>query len=307
MLGIAVGVEQADGDRLDTGLAQPRRDRAHLVRRRADGSPSRRRQPLAHLEAQAPRHERRRACARTVVHVRDAQAPQLEHVAEARGRDERGQRAALLEHGVRRHGRAVHDARDRGAVGEPDRVDDGSVVVRRRREELADRRAAVGACRITSVKVPPTSTPIRELFAASLIRVGSRYEISNREPRAYSRVTDALRSRSRSSRASVEDRVAQTLRELIVGGPARPRARRSSSETSRSGSACRRRRSARAHRARARRPRRGRRDRARRRQPADTGGLRGDLRRPPRPRGARGARRRRGGRTRRPSRGWAGC
>ncbi len=52
----------------------------------------------------------------------------------------------MLEHGVRRDGRPVHDAADRRAVREAgDRLDDRRVVVRRRRKELADRRAAVGA------------------------------------------------------------------------------------------------------------------------------------------------------------------
>ena len=80
--------------------------------------------------------------------MRDPQPAQLEHVAEAGGRDERGQAAAPLEHGVRRDGRAVHDlARPRRVRrGEPaDRLDDRAVVARRRREQLAQHDAAVGA------------------------------------------------------------------------------------------------------------------------------------------------------------------
>ena len=77
--------------------------------------------------------------------MRDPKPAQLEHVAEAGGRDERGQAATPLEHGVRRHGRPVHDLRDRPG-GEPaDRLDDGPVVARRSREQLADHDLPVAA------------------------------------------------------------------------------------------------------------------------------------------------------------------
>jgi DNA-binding GntR family transcriptional regulator len=47
---------------------------------------------------------------------------------------------------------------------------------------------------------------------------GARYEISNRERRAYRSVSDALKDLAPIRRASVEARVAESLRELIVAG-----------------------------------------------------------------------------------------
>ena len=60
--------------------------------------------------------------------------PQLEDVAEPGGGDERRARAAVLEHGVRRDRRPVHDLV--GAAERQHGVDDGAVVVGRRGEDL---------------------------------------------------------------------------------------------------------------------------------------------------------------------------
>ena len=75
--------------------------------------------------------------------------PQLEHVAEVAGRHEGRLGAEPLQDGVRRDGRAVHHLGDaavrRGRPREPgDRLDDGAVVARRRREELVHADAPVG-------------------------------------------------------------------------------------------------------------------------------------------------------------------
>ena len=112
-------MQQAHGDGLDRRFAQRGRDipRVGVVERRQHLAVCG--HPLADLEAQAPRHERVGLPPEGLVHPRDAQAPQLEDVAEALGRDERGAGAALLEHRVRRHRRAVDDARDGGAGREP--------------------------------------------------------------------------------------------------------------------------------------------------------------------------------------------
>ncbi len=71
------------------------------------------RHPLGDLEAQVPGHERHRLGVGEVVQVGPVGPADLQHVAEAAGRDERGRRAAALGDGV---------DHDRGAVDElPDR------------------------------------------------------------------------------------------------------------------------------------------------------------------------------------------
>ena len=76
------------------------------------------------------------------------------------------------------------------------------------------------------MNVPPTSTPIRAPCCPSSSpcdRV-ARHEISNRGARAYNgtdrRVKEHLADIEPLGRASVEQRAAQALRELIVAGPA---------------------------------------------------------------------------------------
>ena len=91
-----------------------RRSRAPRPRRAA-APRCRRRRP-----ARRPRSGSRRGTSggglapERVVHVRDPQASQLEHVAEPARGEERGDGPAALEHGVRRDGRPVHDRVDRG-------------------------------------------------------------------------------------------------------------------------------------------------------------------------------------------------
>jgi DNA-binding GntR family transcriptional regulator len=73
---------------------------------------------------------------------------------------------------------------------------------------------------MTSVKVPPTSTPILALLFSSPTRCTvSRYEISNREAgRTITLVSEALKGLEPLARESVEDKVADALRDLIVSG-----------------------------------------------------------------------------------------
>ena len=73
-------------------------------------------QALRHLEAAAARHERRRPPVEHVVHPEEVAAADLEHVAEALGRDEAGPGALALEERVDADGRAVDDE---PAVREP--------------------------------------------------------------------------------------------------------------------------------------------------------------------------------------------
>ena len=69
------------------------------------------------------------------------------------------------------------------------------------------------------MNVPPTSTPSLAVLSVVDIRDSSlRYEISNRVRPHYTDVTDALKSVPSIARSSVEDRVAETLRNLIVTG-----------------------------------------------------------------------------------------
>ena len=76
--------------------------------------------PLAHLEAQPPRHERLGLAADEVVHVGPVAAADLEHVAEAARRDERGPGAGAL-------GQRVDD--DRRAVDEVPHALEGDLAV----------------------------------------------------------------------------------------------------------------------------------------------------------------------------------
>ena len=141
-------MEEADGDRVDLERAEPCGQLPHLrlVERQHDRAV--RRRSLADLEAQPSLDERRRLAPEEVVHVRDPQAPELEHVAEPPRRDEGGLGAETLQHGVRRHRGAVDDLGHGGrivAAREPGhRLDDGEVVARRGREELSHLHPTVG-------------------------------------------------------------------------------------------------------------------------------------------------------------------
>ena len=104
---VGIGVEQADGDRLDAGRQQ-RVDGAagrRLVQRPLDPAPVV--DPLRHLDAMRPVDQRRRLLPVEVVEHRHAQAPDLQHVAEALSGDQPGPGALLLNDRV---------GRDRGAV-----------------------------------------------------------------------------------------------------------------------------------------------------------------------------------------------
>ena len=108
VLGMAIGVQQHDGDRL--GLA-----RRHLLGERARGVLVERAQrpvgahALGRPEAQLGRDERRGVRGAQPVEVGARLAAQLDHVGEARGGDQRGARAAALEQGVRGDGHPVRE------------------------------------------------------------------------------------------------------------------------------------------------------------------------------------------------------
>ena len=145
-----VRVEKRDRDRLDA-LAGQEADGlpdAGRVQRRQD-LPARA-EALDHLAPPAARDQRRRALEVDVVEPREAEAPDLEEVAEPCGREEPRPRPAPLEDGVRRDGRAVDQlAEVRGADA-------------RRRHQLArapdDRLGVVAGGR---EDLPREGTPVR--------------------------------------------------------------------------------------------------------------------------------------------------
>jgi len=98
------GVEEAEQERDRDGLHARRlsvRDqRGDLLfgERRDDGAI--RADPLGQLEAAPARDQGRRRVLEQVIEIGPRRAPQLQHVAEAAGRDQRGARAFFLEDGV---------------------------------------------------------------------------------------------------------------------------------------------------------------------------------------------------------------
>ena len=168
--------------------ATPRRAARHAVRPH----------PLAHGEPQLARHERRRAVRGQVVERGAVLAADLDHVAEALGRHERGAGAAPLEQRVRRHGRPVRehvhlaDARPPERRRDPERLEpgtDGTFAVTSSPSTTATR----------SVNVPPTSTPTdSSAIPANPLR--------DKAPRANGDDQDALQPRDRPGRDPAADR-----------------------------------------------------------------------------------------------------
>ena len=107
--GIGVGVQQ--GDRHGGDARLPHRGHRPLyvtgVERREHAAAGI--DTLAHLQAQAPLHQRRRLAVGEVVEPRRAQPRDLQHVAEALGGDQRHRRALALQDGVGGDREAVHD------------------------------------------------------------------------------------------------------------------------------------------------------------------------------------------------------
>ena len=107
--GIAIGVEQADGDGLGARVAEPGdgRPRAPVVEWHEDTTV--RGHALRHLEPQVAGDERRGRVDEDVVHVVAAFVPDLDGVAEARGGQESRPRALALDEGVGGQRRPVDD------------------------------------------------------------------------------------------------------------------------------------------------------------------------------------------------------
>jgi hypothetical protein len=139
VLGVAVAVQQADGDRLGLERAQALQHvcdpvLGELAQRPVRGHPLGRAHPALRWD------QRRGVRGAQPVQVGAGLAPELDHVREALGRDERRACAAALQQRVRGHRRAVGERLDAGClrVGPLERGADGgqhalALVVRRRR------------------------------------------------------------------------------------------------------------------------------------------------------------------------------
>ena len=112
VLGVGVGVQEADGDRLDALRAAGVGDGVELGELEWNEDVAVAVDTLAHLEAQPPRHERLGLAADEVVHVGPVPAADLEHVAEAARGDERGQGTGALGQRVDDDRRAVDEVLD---------------------------------------------------------------------------------------------------------------------------------------------------------------------------------------------------
>ena len=151
MGGVRVGVQEADRDRGDAFGARPLRRLPHRLLVQLGPLLAARAGPLGDLVAQPARDERRRLLVLELVHDRDPQPPQLEHVAEAGGRQQAAARSLPFEHGVRGdRGRVddLGDARRRrpGLLQQlEDALDDAAGVVVGRRQHLLRPQRAVGA------------------------------------------------------------------------------------------------------------------------------------------------------------------
>ena len=125
VLGRGVGVEELDRHRLHLLAAAFLDHRAEVLHRHGLELAAVGVNTFAHLEAPPPRHERRRLLETQVVHVRPVAARDLQYVAEARGRHERGLDPLALGDGVDHRGAAMHEERDLGGrnPGKADGVD----------------------------------------------------------------------------------------------------------------------------------------------------------------------------------------
>ena len=143
VLGVGVGVDEADGDRLDLAAAQDPGDAARVVLVQRLDDVAGVVDALAHLEAVAAAHVRRRDVLVGVPEVVLRPAPDLDHVAEPRRRHHRDLREAAREERVRGDRRAVREEADLVQVdaGGADAVEHRLHRVGGRRRNLRDPRA----------------------------------------------------------------------------------------------------------------------------------------------------------------------
>ena len=149
MVGVRIGLQETDRDRLDARGAQrvDRRIDVGLVERRQHGTVGG--DALGDLEPQVARRERRRLDVMRVVEAWDPDPAQLEHVAEPARGEQRGARALVLQDRIRGDGAAMQHLPE-GLRIEAERRrefenagDDAAGVVVRRRGQLARREPPV--------------------------------------------------------------------------------------------------------------------------------------------------------------------
>ena len=107
--GVGVGVQQGDRHGGDARLPDRGHRPLHVTGVERREHPAARIDALAHLQAQAPLHQRRRLAVGQVVEPRRAQPGDLQHVAEPLGGDQRHRRALAFQDGVGGDREAVHD------------------------------------------------------------------------------------------------------------------------------------------------------------------------------------------------------
>ena len=113
---VGIGVDEADGNRLDTFCKEHGRGLAHrcLVERRHDAAIGG--DTLGSLEPPTPRHQRLGLAPGHIEHAGRADATDLQHIAKAARRQQAGPRAGLLQDGVGRYGGAMHHLDDVAGV-----------------------------------------------------------------------------------------------------------------------------------------------------------------------------------------------
>ena len=111
--GVGVGVQVTDRDRLDAGGPDAFGHGAHVRFVEVAQHLAARSRPLVDLESELPRHERGRALVERLVEVRHPHPPQLQHVAEPEGGEQRGRCALAFEDRVGRDGAAVQQLFER--------------------------------------------------------------------------------------------------------------------------------------------------------------------------------------------------
>jgi hypothetical protein len=146
--GVAVGVEETDGHRLDACCPQALDRSLHAGRIHRLQDLARGIRPLADAEAQAAAHDGLGHAHLQVVEVVSVLAPDLQHVLEPRGGEERRARARELDDRVGDERGAVHDVgdvawRDTGLGQDcPDAFEEAAQRVVRGRQDLGERGSA---------------------------------------------------------------------------------------------------------------------------------------------------------------------
>ncbi len=139
---IGEAVQKADRDGLDAAFCEAVGQRSNAVLVERHQHPAARVHPLAHREAQAARHERRRQVDIDVVLLEPVLVADLDRIAEALGRQQCGLGAFALDDRVGRESRPVNDDRQFGGCErrfpqhDADRFEDGALRRRRGGQDL---------------------------------------------------------------------------------------------------------------------------------------------------------------------------